>query len=355
MAQITSKWGSLATLFLACGTLAGLQAQTFSLEYGANDVEVTFTNSSGGLIIIGGGNRFTIEAPDGAYPSPPTVTSTAPGYAIIPQTGGGDCASAGTDAFIFVDNGATSILPGQTVTLFSISQPAQPCFGDISFVNEANPSTCKSFINFAQAGVPTPQQATIGTAAVSCDPNAAVPVELEFFKATPVEQTAVLTWRTASEESNAGFEVHRNAPGSDWVKIGFVEGAGSTSEAQSYTFTDEAPASGTNYYRLRQVDFDGSAEYSGIASASFLRGGAVELYPNPSQGLFRLTLPETPEGAVSFRVVDASGRVVHERTEADAAFRQYDFELDFLPAGTYQLRTSSSLGSSVERLVILNR
>lgn len=93
-----------------------------------------------------------------------------------------------------------------------------------------------------------------------------LPVELTFFRAEIIENKSVLTWQTSSEENNSGFEVERSTDGENFETIGFVEGNGTTLEVQNYTYIDNNPTNGINYYRLRQVDFDGAFEYSDVVN-----------------------------------------------------------------------------------------
>jgi hypothetical protein len=71
----------------------------------------------------------------------------------------------------------------------------------------------------------------------------------------------LLSWQTATEKNNAGFDIERSTDSTAFSKIGRVKGNGTTTQSHSYTFTDKT-ASGTVYYRLKQTDYDGSATYS---------------------------------------------------------------------------------------------
>jgi len=91
--------------------------------------------------------------------------------------------------------------------------------------------------------------------------DAVVPVELTSFAANVNENNVTLNWVTASEINNQGFNVERNA-GNGFEKIGFVAGFGTTTETHSYTYNDNSLQEGTYTYRLKQVDYDGTFEYS---------------------------------------------------------------------------------------------
>ena len=98
-----------------------------------------------------------------------------------------------------------------------------------------------------------------------------LPVELASFEATADgENTVELSWQTASETNNEGFEVQRQLGEDDWTSLGFLEGAGTTTEAQTYLYTAEDVPAGSQQFRLKQVDLDGDSTYSDTASVDVL-------------------------------------------------------------------------------------
>ena len=105
--------------------------------------------------------------------------------------------------------------------------------------------------------------------------NAAVPVELVNFKAKAVNKTAVLTWQTASERNNQGFTIERSNDGTTYTTIGQVKGNGTTNTPHDYIFTDKDPSVNTNYYRLRQTDFDGKETVSPVVTVIFGKSGLI--------------------------------------------------------------------------------
>ncbi len=117
--------------------------------------------------------------------------------------------------------------------------------------------------------------------------TAPVPVELNSFVANINGDKVTLTWRTATEVNNYGFEIQRQAvsnENSEWEAIGFVEGAGNSNSPKSYSFTDNVSASGKYSYRLKQIDLDGTFEYSDVVEVNIGTPVKFELsqnYPNP--------------------------------------------------------------------------
>ena len=95
------------------------------------------------------------------------------------------------------------------------------------------------------------------------------PVEFNSFGATIVNGKTQLTWITSSEINNSGFEIQRSENGSNFIKIGFVSGFGTTTGMHTYHFNDESSLEGKIYYRLKQIDFDGSTKFSKIVEVEF--------------------------------------------------------------------------------------
>ncbi|MBE2281554.1 MAG: hypothetical protein IAE91_14275, partial [Ignavibacteriaceae bacterium] len=114
-----------------------------------------------------------------------------------------------------------------------------------------------------------------------------IPVELNSFAASIDGKTIILNWTTGSERNNSGFEVQRKA-GEEWVKLGFIDGMGSTAEKTDYTYIDKwdyQSFTGAVEYRLKQIDFDGTYEFSPVVSVEVdfrpTEYALYQNYPNP--------------------------------------------------------------------------
>jgi hypothetical protein len=144
-----------------------------------------------------------------------------------------------------------------------------------------------------------------------------LPVELVSFEGRAQgEESVVLTWRTASETQNAGFEVERKTPGERWQPVEFVAGAGTDLSGRRYRFTDsDLPHEARELaYRLRQVDSDGTRSLSETIRVELPRATRLavdNVYPNPASGpiTVELSVPEGARGA-SLKLRDALGRTV---------------------------------------------
>ena len=166
-----------------------------------------------------------------------------------------------------------------------------------------------------------------------------LPVELTAFAAAAKNLDALLTWNTASEKSNDHFDVERSLNGTDFVKIDEVRGQGTSTSATDYARTDAgigAKANGLVYYRLKQVDTDGSSSYSPVRTVRFGKAvPAIALFPNPATSATTLDLTALPAGSYQVSVLDATGRVVlHTTLDAGLA---HALQLNTIASGSYTL------------------
>jgi surface protein len=134
---------------------------------------------------------------------------------------------------------------------------------------------------------------------------AAMPVELISFSSSIQENSALLTWETTSETSNAGFEIEKSTNARIFEKIGFVDGAIDSKIKKSYHFVDTNLLP-TSYYRLKQIDYDGSFQYSRIIFVKHPEGEII-LYPNPTSNVFYLEGASKPQKLI---VRNSEGKVV---------------------------------------------
>src|SRR5262249_20304126 len=128
--------------------------------------------------------------------------------------------------------------------------------------------------------------------------GAPLPVGLLFFKATVQGNNVLLNWSTSSEQNNRGFAVQRSTDGTNWQEIGFVSGSGTSTSANSYSYTDKGLNPDVYYYRLKQVDFDNKFKFSPVATAVIAGSATIELnqnYPNPyaTSTSIEFVLPES--------------------------------------------------------------
>lgn len=183
-----------------------------------------------------------------------------------------------------------------------------------------------------------------------------LPVELTDFFAHEKDGAILLNWHTSSEINNHGFDLERSSDGSTWEFMGFVEGQGATAEAQSYFFRDENPVAGINYYRLRQMDFDGQFEYSKIINITFkgVNREVGEFYPNPSKlGLVNLEYTSQSDEAIVISVFDATGKLVlNEIQQVADGSNNLSFDFSDLNTGIYFVKIGGETNPTHRKLII---
>lgn len=187
--------------------------------------------------------------------------------------------------------------------------------------------------------------AASGNGTLTITPVTPMPVQLVRFAAQRLATGAVaVSWATVSELHNSGFEVQRSANGTHWQALAFLPGAGSSAQAHRYLYTDAAAPTEVTYYRLRQVDQDGTATYSPVQAVAGGEAAALplSLYPNPAATNALVHLIGTdPAGTV--RLLDAEGRLVRELPAGSTSL-----SLVGLPAGPYLVRS----GAATTHLVV---
>ncbi|GAB3231345.1 hypothetical protein GCM10027346_17740 [Hymenobacter seoulensis] len=182
-----------------------------------------------------------------------------------------------------------------------------------------------------------------------------LPVTLVSFSAKAANQDAKLTWRTAQELNNDRFVVERSFDAVTFQAIGEVKGQGTTTQAKDYSFVDAnvgTKAQGAVYYRLRQMDTDGTPTLSMVQAVAFAKAVAnVELYPNPASDLsdVRLDLSTLPAGTYRVQLTDMAGRMVRSTTQQGGLNQA--LEVKGLPQGSYIVTIQGNGQVFTKRLV----
>lgn len=178
-----------------------------------------------------------------------------------------------------------------------------------------------------------------------------LPVELLDFRGQPKDGDVLLDWTTESEINSQHFEVQRSIGDAGFYHIGTVQGAGNSVSTLQYQFTDHEPAIGTNYYRLKLVDLDGSYEYSNTIAVEFNgdQWPPFELYPSPASNntaLYNLTGSE-----LEVQISSSGGKHMGIYTLAKRNVRQLD--ISTWRPGVYYLTTTLNGRRHHEKLVVL--
>jgi len=217
-------------------------------------------------------------------------------------------------------------------------------------------STKQNFSDEVVILVSSPSGATWTGVSAGTNP---VPVELAFFAGTLNGNNVELRWRTETEVNNYGFDIERTKDHSDWFTISFIEGHGNSNSPKQYNFIDtDIGLSGNYYYRLKQIDNDGTYEYSNVVSVEVGVPNNFYLsqnYPNPFNPETRIdfTLPE--KQLISLRIYNTLGELVGElvNEEREAGSYSVTFDASRLPSGVYIYRLQTSSFAANKKMTFL--
>jgi hypothetical protein len=186
-----------------------------------------------------------------------------------------------------------------------------------------------------------------------------VPVELTSFSASASADVVTLDWTTATELNNRGFNIERSSEKNEWRTIGFIEGKGTTSEPQHYLYSDRLSDVKSNklYYRLKQIDNDGTYKYSnivevGIAPSSFTLS---QNYPNPFNPSTKIKYSIPQSSKVVVKVFDMLGKEVTTlvNEEKQAGTYELTWNAQDMPSGVYTYSIKAGSYTAVKKMVLI--
>ena len=253
-------------------------------EYLPSDV-TTFLDENGNDNSLNVVNRFWILDANGFITKPTATLSFT--YDDDEVTGGGNTVSEANlfpQRFNSVDSAWSDVTLSGTLnttanTLSGVNVSSGDFFKSWALVNELNP----------------------------------LPVELLSFKPNCINNQTVIKWTTASEINNSHFEIQHSTDGEIWNTIDSVEGAGNSVEEINYQYQvkNQSTYQEFDYYRLKQVDYDGTYDYSKIEACNCNGGIEItEIYPNPSHGEVNIIINSSEEGPLNLKIYDAVGKMV---------------------------------------------
>ncbi len=178
-----------------------------------------------------------------------------------------------------------------------------------------------------------------------------LPVEMTSFTARKQGTDVALAWTTASEENSDFFAVEWSKNGSDFREIGIVKAAGNSIETLSYDFLHENPVQGANYYRLRQVDLNGTMYYSDIKTVDFQGKGKFSVRPTITSGNIEIVFSDVLDSSASLEVYNINGIQV-AAFEAEQGTSNVSFDASTLAKGHYFVRSVVAGESFVERFIV---
>lgn len=171
-------------------------------------------------------------------------------------------------------------------------------------------------------------------------PIGTLPIDLSNFDANANGNVSEIKWTTLTETNNDYFNVERSTDGKKFFSIKTVKGAGNSGEVRNYTAIDANPINGTNYYRLKQTDFNGKYAYSEVKSVKFtnLKESILKIYPNPVINKTTFSLA-TESAAVQMVVSGIDGKIVIKETgSVDYLNQKLNNKLGQLTTGVYMLK-----------------
>ncbi|HEY6952010.1 MAG TPA: GLUG motif-containing protein [Bacteroidota bacterium] len=191
-----------------------------------------------------------------------------------------------------------------------------------------------------------------------------LPVEVASLSAVALNTSVGLKWTTATEVNNGGWEVERKAElgvvSDDWVKAGFVKGAGTSISPRQYSFSDPNLAAGTYAYRLKQIDRSGSFKYSSEVTVAVGTAPRVftlsQNYPNPFNPTTTIEFTIPADGRVVLKVYDIVGREVATLLDEDmkaGVFQRAVFDATRLSSGIYFARLESGGKHLLKKMMLM--
>lgn len=257
-----------------------------------NENEETWTAPTGGVeagstILLAG-----TTATCGTLSGTPALTNDGEELYILnvaPSTTNGSV-TASNICFAVRTGGTGSLPAGSSVSLGDVDNCLYNS-GDIT--NASNWTTSNSIIDLGSG---------------SCSPIS-VPVRLLAFAVSVESNLTVLSFTTATERNNDLFVIERSINGIDFEEIGSVDGHGNSSTVNHYQFIDKNPLVGVNYYRLKQVDFDGQFEYSPIRKAVFGQINEIYISPSPVTSEIKIQLVKAFTQDAAFDIIAIDGRI----------------------------------------------
>jgi hypothetical protein len=189
--------------------------------------------------------------------------------------------------------------------------------------------------------------------AVAESPGDPLPVELNNFGVKTSGSTVNISWQTATETNNYGFELFRNSE-----KIGFVKGSGTTTETKNYSFVDENLHPGFYRYDLMQLDFDGTNVHLGSLNVEIAMPNEYKLYqnyPNPFNPATNITFSLPEDALVELSIYNSLGELVTKliNREFEAGFHKVEFNLSNYASGLYYYRIVTNDFADTKKMLLM--
>ncbi len=354
------------TLFMGKSLLAiGLPVLSFGVASGQCMGPV----SSGNIISLGAGNHVDFDVrQDAQYVD--NVQIFRPGVALAIR---GIQTSQPIQFYTIGGGSIKTFATTASITGATVGSAASIGFGGVGAISvgetkhfgfEISPNQSKGFItlevveytNDGKYRIIIHQRGTDIDGGVTKPDCSFLPVELTSFTAKAGQESIQLAWLTASEENNAGFEVQRSTDGRNFRTLTFIEGHGTTLEAQKYLFDDKDLRKGQlYYYRLKQIDYDGRFEHSDVVSAQLEEDSKISvLAPNPTHtGQTHLEYTSDTNGELTLQVFDVTGKELFQHVHrVSEGTNRFELDLSTLGKGLYFVKLNQGNWSGYEKVVV---
>jgi hypothetical protein len=189
-------------------------------------------------------------------------------------------------------------------------------------------------------------------------PPIPLPVELTSFTAQAENQKVILRWTTATELNNNGFEIQRRVAESDFATVGFVKGQGTTTNTKEYSYIDQDLVDGKYFYRLKQVDYNGTYEYSDVIEVDVrsLNDYALEQnFPNPFNPITTIGYVLREKANAKLILLNAIGEEVAVlfNEEQEKGYHKVDFNAGTLASGVYFYQLKAGDFTHTRKMILL--
>jgi fibronectin-binding autotransporter adhesin len=222
--------------------------------------------------------------------------------------------------------------------------------GPAGFIEGSNASHNTSTREFIWEGISTFSSFT------GAGDGSPLPISLINFNAEPVNQHVLVTWTTASEVNNDYFQIERSQDAVNYQVVGIIDGAGNSNQVLEYQLIDKNPHMGVSYYRLRQVDFNGSFEVFEPVAVNFrgALGNIINVYPNPANEITTIQINTNENDRGVLQIFSVSGALVWQTAiNTIDGVNAYKLDVKDLKAGQYiiTVRMNKSIVKNVPLII----
>ena len=358
--QVVQELPADLSLYKSVFVCLGVYSNNYALSAGEGTALANYL-TQGGMLYMEGGDTWYYD----------TKTAVHPMFKITGLTDGGSDLGAingqtgtFTQGMSFTYSGDNNyidhITPTTGSTAYTIFQNSSPSYMCAVAYNGGSYNTIGSSFEFggipAASGVRTSYLNKILTMFNVVN----TPVELTSLTANTDNNNVRITWETATETNNNGFDIERSADNKTFVKIGFVKGNGTSTERHQYSFVDNSVMNSSKfYYRLKQVDLDGTSEYSDVVEVDYSnipkQFSLSQNYPNPFNPSTTIQFAVPKECNVTLKVYDVLGKEVTTliNDKMKPGYYRYQFNASNLASGIYFYRIEAGTFNAVKKLMLL--